>query len=80
MNAKMPELKKALESAGFTDVKTVLSSGNVVFTAPKTAEASLQQKVEAAFEKGAAFMVLIEKTLGRDVTTRTWDTVAKVAR
>ena len=28
-----------------------------------------------AFE--AAFMVLIEKTLGRDVTTRTWDTVKK---
>ena len=157
MNAKMPELKKALENAGFTDVKTVLSSGNVVFTAPKTPEASLQQKVEAAFErqlghtfltivrsvdelramlasdpyekfrlpsdakrvvtflrekptakpklpievdgarilaknerevytayvrspKGAVFMVLIEKTFGKDVTTRTWDTIAKVAR
>jgi len=26
-NAKMPELKKAFESAGFTDVKTILSSG-----------------------------------------------------
>jgi hypothetical protein len=26
-----------------------------------------------------SFMVLIERTLGKDVTTRTWDTVRKVA-
>jgi hypothetical protein len=30
-------------------------------------------------DKGAAFMVLIEKTFGKDVTTRTWDTVRKCA-
>ena len=30
--------------------------------------------------KGPVFMVLIEKTFGKEVTTRTWDTVAKVAR
>jgi uncharacterized protein (DUF1697 family) len=30
--------------------------------------------------KGAVFMTLIEKTFGKAVTTRTWDTVAKVAR
>ena len=35
MNAKMPELKRAFEAAGFGDVKTLLSSGNVVFDAPK---------------------------------------------
>ncbi len=28
---------------------------------------------------GPTFMALIEKTFGKDVTTRTWDTVAKVA-
>ena len=33
MNAKMPDLKAAFEAAGFTDVKTLLSSGNLVFTA-----------------------------------------------
>ena len=33
MNAAMPELKRAFEDAGFTDVVTVLSSGTVVFTA-----------------------------------------------
>ncbi len=33
MNAKMPELKQAFEAAGFTDVQTLLSSGNVTFSA-----------------------------------------------
>jgi uncharacterized protein (DUF1697 family) len=157
MNAKMPELKKAFEAAGFTEVKTVLSSGNVVFNAHKASEASLQRKAEAAMKqrlgqafltivrpidalremlasdpyrdfrlapsakrivtflrdgrksklalptevesarilsqrggevfsayvptaRGPVFMTLIEKTFGKEVTTRTWDTVAKVAR
>ena len=30
--------------------------------------------------KGPVFMSLIEKTFGKEVTTRTWDTVAKVAK
>ena len=156
-NAKMPALKAAFESAGFTDVKTVLGSGNVVFTARKATEASLERRAEAAMKaklgrtfptivrsvedlqaivaadpyakyppapgakrvvtflraapkaklalpveldgarvlclrgrevysdylrtpKGPVFMTLIEKTLGKDVTTRTWDTVVKLAR
>ena len=29
--------------------------------------------------RGAAFMALIEKTFGREVTTRTWETVKKCA-
>ena len=157
MNAKMPELKAAFEAAGFTDVKTVISSGNVVFTANRASEATLQRKAEAAMLKrlgrhfltivrpidtlrdilatdpyeafnlapgskrivtfllaepgspvalpvglgearilsrkgrevfsaylpdptGPNFMTLIEKTFGKNVTTRTWETVAKVAR
>ena len=157
MNATMPELKKAFEAAGFADVKTVLSSGNVVFTARKASETALQRKAEAAIKqrlgrefltivrpidalremlasdphgafgatpgakrivtflrgrpasklalpieldgtriisvkggevfsaylptpKGPVFMTLIEKTFGKEVTTRTWETVAKVAR
>ena len=31
MNLRMPDLKRSLESAGFTEVKTLLSSGNAVF-------------------------------------------------
>jgi uncharacterized protein (DUF1697 family) len=157
MNAKMPELKKAFEAAGFTDVKTILSSGNVVFSARGASETSLQRKAEAAMmqrfgdgfltivrpidalremlaadpyrafrlsraakrivtflrdrpksqlalpielegarildmngrevfsayvpnPKGPVFMALIEKTFGKELTTRTWDTVAKVVR
>ena len=157
MNAKMPKLKAAFEAAGFADVRTVLSSGNVVFDARRASNAALQRKAEAAMReqlgkefltivrpidalrellasdpfkgfrlppgskrivtflrdepraklappveldgarilaveggevfsayvpspKGAVFMTLIEKTFGKEVTTRTWDTVAKVAR
>lgn len=159
MNAKMADLKQAFESAGFTDVKTVLSSGNVVFSARArgAAEASLQRKAEAAMleglghafltivrsidalrellasdpyggfrlqpkakrivtflrdkpavrlalpieldgarilavkgmeafsayvrnPKGPVFMTLIEKTFGKEQTTRTWETMMKVAR
>lgn len=157
MNAKMPQLKAAFEAAGFADVKTVLSSGNVVFSAPRASDSSLQRKAEAAMmkrlghdfltivrpidalrevlasdpyegfglapgakrivtflrgtpsselalpieldgarilcvkggeifsayvpsPKGPVFMTLIEKTFGKELTTRTWDTVAKVAR
>ncbi|GIW42749.1 MAG: hypothetical protein KatS3mg077_0031 [Candidatus Binatia bacterium] len=31
MNLKMAELKQCLEAGGFTEVKTILSSGNVAF-------------------------------------------------
>jgi uncharacterized protein (DUF1697 family) len=51
MNAKMPELKRAFESAGFTNVKTVLSSGNVVFDARSKSDASIARKAEAAMSK-----------------------------
>ena len=30
--------------------------------------------------KGAPFMALIERTFGKAITTRTWETVARVAR
>ena len=156
MNAKMPEVRRAFELAGFTDVDTLLSSGNVVFTASGSV-ATLQKKAEAAMTrelghafltivrpvdalrellasdpyrkvrlapeskrivtflrsppkarlelpieldgarilamrgseifsaylpspKGPVFMTLIEKTYGKEQTTRTWQTVEKVAR
>jgi uncharacterized protein (DUF1697 family) len=156
MNCKMAELKRCFEAAGFADVKTVLSSGNVVFSAPLMPEATVAKKAEAAVEnglgrsfpvivrtvdalrailasepynafrlapgskrvvtflkdaptaklavpievdgarilrvkgcevftayvrnpRGAVFMTLIEKTFGKEVTTRTWETIMKVA-
>ena len=44
MNAKMPELKRAFEAAGFTGVRTVISSGNVVFDARRASESALQRR------------------------------------
>lgn len=44
MNAKMPELKGSFEAAGVEDVKTVLSSGNVVFSARADARASWRRR------------------------------------
>jgi uncharacterized protein (DUF1697 family) len=153
----MPELKRAFERAGFEDVKTLLSSGNVIFSSTAMPVAALERKVEAAIEahmgrafptiirpvdalrkmieadpyrafrlkpkskrvvtflrskpkatlalpielhdarilavqgsevlsayvpgpKGPVFMTLIEKTFGKEVTTRTWETVQKAAR
>jgi len=61
MNAKMPELKQCFEVAGFTDVKTVLSSGNVVFSARAASEASLERKAEGTMTKrlGRTFLTLV---------------------
>jgi uncharacterized protein (DUF1697 family) len=61
MNAKMPELRKAFEAAGFTEVKTVLSSGNAVFSARSASETFLQRNVEAALKErlGHAFLTIV---------------------
>src|SRR5439155_994243 len=61
VNAKMSDLKKAFEAAGFTDVKTILGSGNVVFSARAASEASLQQRAEAAMAErlGRTFLTII---------------------
>jgi len=60
-NCKMPELKKAFEKAGFTDVRTLLGSGNVIFDAPKTPIPALETKVEAAIQKslGKSFLTIV---------------------
>jgi uncharacterized protein (DUF1697 family) len=157
MNLKMPELKRGLEIGGFTEVRTLLSSGNAVFSTKKTAQRSLERKVEDALQahlgktfttfirsidqlqallahdpyagvrlpagskrvvtflpashrgalelpitlhdacivavdgcevfssyvpgpQGPVFMTLIEKTFGKNVTTRTWGTIEKVVK
>jgi uncharacterized protein (DUF1697 family) len=157
VNLKMPELTHALNAMGFKGVKTVLASGNVVFSGPRASETTVARKVEAAIEKhmakkfptivrtiedleklleqdpfskyrvspkakrvvtflrskpetnlalpierdgarilalhglellsayeqspkGPVFMTLIERAYGKDVTTRTWETVQKIVR
>lgn len=157
LNAKMPALQRCFESAGFTEVRTLLSSGNVVFDSRALAPATLERRAVAAMEsqlgrsfgtivrpaqylqalldadpfaafrtapqakrvitflrrppestfrlpperdgarilkvdgtevfsvyvpseKGPVFMALLERTFGKDITTRTLDTVRKCAQ
>jgi uncharacterized protein (DUF1697 family) len=61
MNAKLSELKKCFEAAGFRDVITILSSGNVVFSADTASEAVLERRAESAMTEGLgrAFLTII---------------------
>ena len=157
MNCRMPELRDALESAGLSDVRTVISSGNAVFSHRSVSGKVLEAKCEQAMatrmgrtfmtivraideleqllardpfaryplppkakrnvtflraapaakpglpvnlrgakilalegreaftyyvprEADPAFMVIIEKTFGKEVTTRTWETVERIVK
>jgi uncharacterized protein (DUF1697 family) len=63
MNAKMPELKRSFEAAGFSDVKTVLSSGNVVFSTRRTSEVAIQRRAETAMQEqlGKSFFTILRR-------------------
>jgi uncharacterized protein (DUF1697 family) len=60
-NAKMPGLRRAFEAAGFAEVRTLLTSGNVVFDARPASDAALQRKAEAAMTAtlGRAFLTIV---------------------
>jgi uncharacterized protein (DUF1697 family) len=60
-NAKMADLKRCFEDAGFTNVRTVLSSGNVVFDARARSEAALARGAEAAMAErlGRTFPTIV---------------------
>jgi uncharacterized protein (DUF1697 family) len=61
MNLSMSDLKRCLESTGFTDVKTVLSSGNVAFTSPGKSTAKVTEALEDAMTKklGRSFHTIV---------------------
>jgi uncharacterized protein (DUF1697 family) len=61
MNCRMPELKACFEAAGFRDVRTLLSSGNVAFSARFATLAALEKKAEAAMGKhlGKVFQTIV---------------------
>jgi uncharacterized protein (DUF1697 family) len=61
MNANMPQLKRCFEAAGFSDVRTVLSSGNVVFNARSSSLQALERRAEKAMqaELGRAFGTIV---------------------
>ena len=46
MNLKMTALRECLERAGFTDVKTILASGNAAFSSKKREDAALGATID----------------------------------
>jgi hypothetical protein len=60
-NAKMPDLRRASEAAGFTGGRTLSTSGNVVFDARPASDAALQRKAEAAMTAtlGRSFLAIV---------------------
>lgn len=65
MNAKMAELKLCFQTAGFSDVRTLLSSGNVVFGTRSSSSDALARRCEQAM---------------RDQLDRTFATIVRPAR
>jgi len=61
LNARMSELQRSFEAAGFRRVRTVLGSGNVVFDAPQSAERTLELRAEAAMNAslGRSFHTIV---------------------
>jgi uncharacterized protein (DUF1697 family) len=64
LNAKMPDLKRSFEAAGFTNVRTILGTGNVAFDAPASSEAALERRAELAMQKelGRSFYTIVRPT------------------
>jgi len=62
-NARMDDLCRAFEAAGFGEVRTVLSSGNVLFGARPAALAALERRAEAALATalGRSFPVMVRE-------------------
>lgn len=77
LNARMPELKSSFEAAGFRNVRTVLSSGNVVFDASSSEERALEARAEEAMANtlGRSFYTIVRAStylndlLGSDLYT-----------
>jgi len=61
MNLKMSDLQRCLESDGFLEVKTLLSSGNVAFTSAGKSTAAIERKLETVMTKylGRTFFTIV---------------------
>jgi uncharacterized protein (DUF1697 family) len=61
LNLKMADLKQCLEAGGFTEVKTILSSGNVAFNATIGDEEALARRIEEQLQRklGRSFPVTV---------------------
>ncbi len=64
MNLAMADLKRCLEKAGFTGVRTLLSSGNAVFDSPGSSVSSIEHRIEKALTRdlGRTFHTVVRST------------------
>ncbi|MCL2535725.1 MAG: DUF1697 domain-containing protein [Nocardiaceae bacterium] len=77
INIKMADLRQVFTDLGFDDVKTVLASGNVLFTSDSTDVAALKSTIETAlrnvFGYEAWVFVLDTATVARIVDAYPYD-------
>lgn len=89
----MAELKLGFESLGFTDVRTWLNSGNVVFSSEETEPAALTGQIEGMIQRRFGLEIPVSSCRRRSLQTpcgtrriggerriRTANTVQKIAR
>ena len=63
----MEDLKRAFESLGFKNIKTVLASGNVIFEAPKSDPATLTKKIEQKLETQFGSTITVMLRTGEEI-------------
>jgi len=63
-NAKSADLTRSFEAAGFANVRTILSSGNVAFDVSSKSEAALEKRAEAALQEslGRSFYTIVRSS------------------
>jgi uncharacterized protein (DUF1697 family) len=65
---KMDALRKHFEEIGYTDVETVIASGNVIFSARAGTDAALAKKIEARLHKAMGSPVRTFVRTGAEIT------------
>jgi len=63
----MADLKKAFVSLGFTNITTILVSGNVVFEAAETNRAVLTKTIEQGLERAFGFQIAVTVRGGDEI-------------
>jgi uncharacterized protein (DUF1697 family) len=63
----MAELRELIEGLGFSDVRTLLNSGNAVFQSPRPGVAEIAAMIEAAIETRFGFAVPVVVLTAEDL-------------
>jgi uncharacterized protein (DUF1697 family) len=63
----MAELREVLQSLGFTDVRTLLQSGNAVFTSPRKDVDALASEISAGIRERFGFDVSVVLFTGEEI-------------